>query len=189
MGTIRLFLAIRLLNALEEQIAELQKEVKKTDVDAKFVEKENLHINLKFLGSKTKKEAEEIKNCVKEAISNFKKFEIEIKGMGAFPSKSYIRVLWLGIGSGKNRLEQLYDELENNFEKIGIPKESREFSPHITLCRLRSQKNKNLLKEIISKYEHKSFGKLKVDALFLIQSKLSPKGPKYINIEKFDLID
>lgn len=186
METIRTFLGIKIPKNITDKIEKIQKEIENLGVDAKFVEKENLHFNLKFFGSRKTEETEKIKKVVKNAVPKFKKFELEISRIGVFPSKSAPRVLWLGVAEDKE-LEKLYDELENQFEKIGITKENRPFKAHLTLCRMRSDKNKENLIEKMSEYEHKSFGKFLVDELVLVQSKLSPKGPTYVDLGKFRL--
>ena len=183
----RTFLAIKIPSELKKKIKEIQKEIENLGIDAKFVETENLHFNLKFFGSKTENEISKLKKIIHKEIKKFKKFEIEVKGMGAFPSSNFLRVIWIGIGKGKKELLEIHKNLENEFEKIGIKKENRGYKPHLTLCRLRSQDNQEKLQKKIKENENKNIGAFEVREITLIQSKLSPKGPVYVDLKKFEL--
>ena len=179
----RTFLGIKI--PATKEISEFVKEIKSTNIDAKFVEQENYHINLKFFGNKSEEEISKIVSATEKVASKFHSFKLFLSGAGVFPSKSFVRVVWIGINS--NELEGLYNMLENKFEEIGIPKESRKFTPHLTICRLRSQENKNILIDKLSKFNSKGFGEFDIKSIYLFESKLSPKGPKYNILKEFRL--
>ena len=176
-------MGIRIPKEISKKVVDFQNEIKKLGIDAKFVESENLHINLKFFGSKTDEQIEDIKKIIANVSKNVNQFELSLKNIGVFPSEKFIRVLWIGVEPEK--LKELYNKLEENFKSIGIENENRPFKPHLTLCRLRNQKNKEILiKKINEKF---NFGGFIVNSLYLIESKLSTKGPKYINLYEFKL--
>lgn len=180
----RIFLAIRIPNEISDEIEKFKKGLERI-LDAKFVEKENFHYNLKFFGLRTDFEIKKIKEAVRNAIKRIGKFEIEIRGVGFFPDERKPRVVWLGVGEGKEKMIKLFLLLEEEFQKIKIEKEIRKFVPHLTICRLKSSRNKEILLKKAKR--NKTFGKFEVSEINLIESKLSPKGPKYIDLEKFSL--
>ena len=137
----RVFLGIKIPQGVSKEVSLFQKELKKIDIDAKFVEEENLHINLKFFGSQSDEIIDKIIDVVSNVVKEFQGFKVTLKGVGAFPSQNFIRVVWIGVLS--KELHELFNRLEERFVEIGILSEGREFTPHLTLARLRSQKNKN----------------------------------------------
>ncbi len=183
----RIFLAIDIPEKIKEQINNFNEELKKLGVVANFVEKENLHINLKFFGDTEKKEKERINEKIKEVSENFNSFQLKAKDIDVFPNMNHIKVVWVGVEDKKDNLSNLQKELENEFEKIGIKKENRKFVPHITLCRIKSGKNIEKIIKAIRENKNKDFGTFAVENINLIKSELSPKGPTYIIEKTFEL--
>lgn len=183
----RIFLAIDIPEKIKEQINNFNEELKKLGVVANFVEKENLHINLKFFGDTEKKEKERINEKIKEVSENFNSFQLKAKDIDVFPNMNHIKVVWVGVEDKKDNLSNLQKELENEFEKIGIKKENRNFVPHITLCRVKSGKNIDKLIKEIKKNKDKEFGNFEVKNINLMKSNLLPEGPKYIPEKVFEL--
>ena len=181
----RLFLAIPVPENVAEDIFILQKELKSTDI--KLVEKENFHYNLRFFGNVQDERISSISLAVKRAIDTFSPFELEIKGVGFFPTEEHPRVVWLGVGDGKEILISLFEQIEESLSEVGFSKEARGFVPHLTIGRLRSTRNKNTLKKFYEKYADKSLAKFFVKEIVLFESKLSPKGPKYFKLVSYPL--
>ena len=183
----RIFLAIDIPDKLKEQINNFNEELKKLEINANFVEKENLHINLKFFGDTEKEQKEKIIEKIKEVSENFNSFQLNAKDIGVFPSMNHIKVVWVGVEDKKENLSNLQKELENEFEKIGIKKENRKFIPHITLCRIKTGKNIEKIIKTIKENKDKEFGTFEVENISLIKSELSPNGPKYTIEKIFEL--
>ncbi|MEO0294081.1 MAG: RNA 2',3'-cyclic phosphodiesterase [candidate division WOR-3 bacterium] len=146
----------------------------------KWVEKENLHITLRFLGETDKRTL--IEEKMKEVGGKFTPFKVSLKGVGAFPSLKRASVIWVGIEEGKNFLKGLYLTLEDKIVQLGFKKEEREFTPHITLGRVK--RGKYSLPEGIDF----SFGAFPVDKITLFKSTLRKEGPIYEVLAKFPLI-
>lgn len=181
----RCFVAIDLSENIKEKITEITKELKKQDVDVKFVESQNLHITVKFLGEVSEEQVKEISNIAKEVLSPVKQFKINIKGLGYFGSPNYIRTLWVGISDGKEKLHMLIETV--NKKLFHIRKEGYAPSAHITIGRVRSGKNKEKLLETIEKLKDVKIGEMVVKEIKLKQSELTREGPVYTDIETFDL--
>ena len=166
---------MRLFVAIE---VEPNEKIRKTLLETKnlglrSVAEENLHINLKFLGEIEEGKIDEIKKAL-DSAQGFGNFEIELKGIGAFPNSNFIRVVWIGVTSDK--LRALAKLIDGELSKVGFNKE-KSYTPHVTLARVtkRVEGVKTLLCE-------EYFGKQVVKEVHLIKSELSPKGPKYEKI-------
>jgi len=172
----RAFLGISISDELKHKILEIQK--KFSDFDIKFVEPENLHFNLKFFREISDEQVEGLKKILEEITEKFEPFEIEIKGLGVFPNKNYIRVIWMGVKEGFNAMTSLAEVIQDSIESIGFFREEK-FVPHLTLGRVRTARNKEELKSLIEELENIEIGRMKVEEIKLFKSKLTPKGPIY----------
>jgi 2'-5' RNA ligase len=172
----RAFLGIPISDALKPKIVNIQDAF--YNVDIKFVEKENLHFNLKFFREIDEEKLEDFKKTIEYVCKQFEPFEIKISGVGAFPSKNYVRVIWLGVKDGYQTMISVAETIENALESMGFEKEEK-FVPHLTLGRVRSGRNKNELLVLLKKLEDIEIGTMKIDKVVLFQSKLSPNGPTY----------
>lgn len=179
---LRTFIAITLPSEVKNFLGNLQEILKKTNADVKWVEPKNIHLTLKFLGEREKKKIDEIVKIIDSLASNTSVFQLEIASIGAFPKKEYPRVIWVGLSQGEEETKKIAEALEDAIAKIGIPKESRAFSSHITLGRVRSSKNRGQLIEQLNHLEGnfpKESPLYKVDKITLFKSTLTPSGPIY----------
>ncbi len=170
----RCFIAIDLDKSLKLKLRDIQR---KLEGDIKIVPQENLHITLKFLGNVNENKITQIKNIIKNTCSKFKKFQMNIKGIGCFPNNNYIRVVWAGAES-----KTFYDiavAIDNKLKELGFEKE-KNHAPHITLARVKSA-NHNI-KEILEKFKNTDFGILIVSEISLFKSTLTKDGSVYEKI-------
>jgi 2'-5' RNA ligase len=172
----RAFLGVPIPDDLKPKIARIQDKFDYFDI--KFVEKENLHFNLRFFRYIEEEKIDKLRELLEKVCSQFEPFEIGIRGVGAFPSKNYVRVVWMGVKKGYQTFKNLAEMVGKAVESLGFEKDSQ-FVPHLTLGRVRSGRNKNELLVLLRKLEEVEIGKMKIDKLVLFQSKLSPKGPVY----------
>lgn len=177
--SIRTFIAIELNEETHSELSSLLSALKESDADVKWVAPEAIHLTLKFLGYIDEAKVKEVQEILSEVVKNFKPFALSLKEIGAFPKLDYPRVIWAGVDEGKDEAELIAKELEDKLEKIGIPREDRELHPHLTLGRVKSQKNKDKLKSIIETTKFESSSKVNVDHLTLFKSQLTAKGPIY----------
>ena len=180
-------MAIDVPEEIKEKIISLQKEIGKCNADLKFVERENLHLTIKFFGELSDEKVLEIEKAIENVVSRVNGFEIEVSSIGVFPSLSYLRVIWISIARGRENIFFLHDLLEKEFEKIGIKKD-REFEAHLTIARVRSARNKEALIKKIKELSNSHFGRFIVKEIKLKESKLTSKGPIYRDVKKFQLI-
>ncbi len=169
--------------AVRNKLAKAQALLVQTGADVKLVETENIHVTMRFLGDITSgmvdKIFEEMKNV------QFTPFNVQLKGVGVFPSLSYPRVVWAGITEGADQLRGIFSQLEPRLQGLGFPPDSKGFSPHLTIARVRSGRNKAQLADFVKANTDLDFGTIKAECLRLKQSVLSPKGPTYSTLREF----
>lgn len=187
--TTRSFIAIALNENLHKELESLQAKLKAADADVKWVKSENIHLTLKFLGNITDEQIEDVKNVFKKMGSNFKNYSIHLAGVGAFPKIQYPRVIWVGMDEGVEETDKIYKSIEEELNKKGFAKEKRSFSPHLTLGRVRSPKNRQQLTKAVEKEKNfSSSSKLLVGEIILFKSILTPKGSIYEPMFKTTLV-
>ena len=182
----RTFIAIKLSEEIKKEMASLQEKLKPANADVKWVNPENIHLTLKFLGEVKEDRITKIKDILENIAKKHSGFEISLFKLGAFPKLDYPRVVWAGIDKGCSEAEAITKEIEENLENLGFEKEKRPFSAHLTLGRVKSGKNKEELKKILLSLEAKSIS-CKVEGFILFQSTLTPKGPIYRPLHVFNL--
>ena len=135
--------------------AELEKfslAVKSSDASVKMVNLVNVHITLKFLGDILEDRVPEIEDAMRDAVTGTKPFTMCMKGSGAFPNLGRISVVWAGM-EGAEPLLEIARKLDSNLAKLGFEPEKRKFSPHVTVARVRDNRNIRELAEIIRDWE------------------------------------
>ncbi|MCL6451351.1 MAG: RNA 2',3'-cyclic phosphodiesterase [Acetobacteraceae bacterium] len=153
----------------------------------KWVEPENLHFTLKFLGEVEEGRLEKVKAALGQALAGKAAFGLELCGAGAFPNLRRPRVVWLGAGAGRDRLGELAEAVESALAPLGFPREARAFSPHLTLGRARQPGAAGALAAELEAAGSRPWGELKVDRVVLMQSTLTPRGPIYTPLAVFRL--
>jgi len=186
----RAFIAIPLPKEIKEQLSLIQEQLKRAKADVKWVAPENIHLTLKFLGEIDQEQADKISSSIIETAVAFPRFKARISALGAFPRISSVRVVWLGIEQGDAQVKEIAASLEEKLALLGLPKEERPFSSHITLGRTKSGLNlerlaKLLQEEGILKEEQKK--EFIIDRIILFQSRLSACGPTYEPLKEASL--
>lgn len=177
----RLFFAVDLTDIARQEVSALQEPLRAACADVKWIEPENLHLTLKFFGEVREERLPELQQAAREAAASTSPFPIYLEGVGAFPGTRHPRVIWVGVGEGKQPLEALARTLEQACERLGFPPEERPFSAHLTIGRSRSGS------EPLTAPPFKTSEPIRVDRLVLFQSKLSPHGPIYTPLAEIPL--
>lgn len=185
MSQIRAFLAVDLDDDLKPKINKLIREFKKTDARIKYVELANLHLTLKFFGDIDTDGLDLLEDAIADVISNYDSFKVKIRGCGAFPNTSRIKVIWVGIDDDA-LIRDLHDELDKQFQRLGFDRD-RKFSTHLTIGRMKSAKNKNKVKSTIEEFGDVEIGEMEVTHISLKKSTLTPAGPIYEDLKIFEL--
>jgi 2'-5' RNA ligase len=180
---IRCFIAFDIDDqAVGERIVTMQKRLAATGADLKIVNPTNIHITLRFLGNITIGRMEEVGEAITKV--RFTPFAVKIQGVGAFPNRRYSRVVWAGITEGVNPLQAIFAQLEPLLRNIGFAPDRRGFSPHLTIARVRSGRNKGPLSKEILQNVNYEFGTVNAECLRLKRSVLTPQGPLYSTLRE-----
>jgi 2'-5' RNA ligase len=186
----RVFIAIDIDDKTRKAIASLQKQIaSKVDVkkgDLKWVEPNNIHLTLKFLGEISDEQLKEVSEIVNTVAQAHQKFTLEIESVGSFGGRS-AKVVWVGASKGTDELLALQKDLDDLLAQAGYPKEEREFSAHLTLCRVNHPMAGIKMGEAIAQFSHLKLGSIAADAIYVYQSQLTPAGPNYTLLGDFKL--
>ncbi|CAB49026.1 RNA 2',3'-cyclic phosphodiesterase [Pyrococcus abyssi] len=183
----RAFIAIDVSEEVRDSLIKAQEFIGTRDAKIKFVERENLHITLKFLGEIDEATAQEIKEILAEIAKRHKKHEVRVKGIGVFPNPNYIRVIWAGVENDEE-IRKIAEEIDKALSKLGFKREEK-FIPHVTIGRVKFVKDKLGLAEKLRELSNEDFGTFRVEAIELKKSTLTPKGPIYETLARFELSD
>lgn len=147
--------------------------------DVAWVAPANLHLTLKFLGQVDGRRLDEIAAGLRDAVAGSGAFDAVVTGLGAFPSPTRPRVVWAGVGEGARRLTDLAGRVERACAALGFPPEERPFSAHVTLGRVRVPRRDDRLAGLLAAAAREDFGRARVERVALMESRLSPRGPRY----------
>ncbi|MFQ5956625.1 MAG: RNA 2',3'-cyclic phosphodiesterase [Candidatus Brocadiales bacterium] len=188
MKKLRTFVAVEVDEAIRKRFGELQDRLKEAGGDVRWVDIGKIHITLKFLGYVEEVNLPLVKDIIQEAVAGLKSFCIKFEGVGAFPRLQRPRVVCITIQDTSGSLSRINSKLEEGFsKKLGIEKEDRRYSPHLTLGRVKSPKNIDPLVRLITRHSADNFGEERVGSVVLMHSQLSPEGPAYTRLESFHL--
>ena len=179
----RCFIAIDLPTEVKEELSKIQESIPKDIAKFKLVEKENLHLTMRFLGEISDGDITKVKEALKSL--NYKKFTAALDKTGVFPSLSHIKILWVGLEPEK-QIKELRDNIEKVLAKADFPKDER-FEAHLTIARVKSIKDKTAfakrVKEIRAKPLH-----FDINSIKLKKSTLTDQGPIYEDVFEIKLV-
>lgn len=175
---IRAFICIEVPATIKERIASLQEGLRGGGARTSWVKPSNIHLTLKFLGDVPAAKMETVRLAVERAASPISGFVVGVEGAGCFPSPRNPRVLWVGLACIPESLKQLHAAIEDALAREGFPRESKPFSPHLTIGRIRDPKGASRVAEdlIASGFEPETFQAREV---ILMRSDLNPEGSIY----------
>jgi 2'-5' RNA ligase len=144
---------------------------------------DNLHITTKFIGEWREERLPELTDALASVLP-CEPFQVELKGVGWFPNRRSPRVLWLGVNGGE-ALADLARRTEEKLQALGIPKEDREFRPHLTLARIKSPVSLSKLRQRIDEMESAEFGSFSVSCFSLFRSDPGSNSSIYRKLRDF----
>ena len=184
----RLFVAINIDDAVKVAVAKLQQQFRqrlRNGNGLKWVEPAIMHLTLKFLGEADESRIEEINDAIMLACLEKKAFEFELSTVGTFGRAA--KVLWLGSEKQSSELIALADSVEQAMQELGFEKESRPFSLHLTLARVKDNGIEKNLRQIANEYQNVELPPVTVDSVCLYKSQLTSDGPVYTLLRKIEL--
>jgi RNA 2',3'-cyclic 3'-phosphodiesterase len=188
MARIRTFIAVDLDKAIRDRVVAMQDTLARTGTEVKWVEPENLHVSLLFLGEVDDREIPAVCRVVGECCRVQAPFLMSVETVGCFPNARRPRVLWVGIGEGTQELCAVHDALEPPLLDLGCyRREERKYTPHITLGRVKSDRPTEKLTSALAKHAGWKGGEVAVSEVLVLSSKLSSQGPEYAVLSRAKL--
>ena len=183
MEQIRSFIAIELPGDLKLAISRLQEQLKSgSRAPAKWVNPENTHLTLKFLGNIDIAVVDNIQSALREAARGIPAIKLGAEGLGTFLNSNRVQVVWVGLTGELDKLQKLQQRIDKELSPLGFPAEKRAFSPHLTIARLRDRATVNDRQDIGRLVEETNFESglvFYVNSVNLMESQLTREGPIY----------
>jgi 2'-5' RNA ligase len=180
MTRVRTFIALDPGKAIRDRLVGLQKDLARSGTEVKWVEPDNLHVTLLFLGEVDMVDLPRVCAAISEAAGRYCAFPLSVEGAGCFPNPRRPRVLWVGVGQGRQEVCALHDDLEGPLLDLGCyRREERQYTPHITLGRVHSTGPGDSLPALLARQAGWRGGETTIDEALVMGSELKPQGPVY----------
>ncbi len=170
MDTSRVFVAIELDTASAGSIARLVQGLQAKLSDVRWSRPEQLHLTLKFIGEVDNRELPQLCNALREACAGIEAFSLELSGLGAFPKNKPPRVVWVAADDPQGMLGKLAEQLDERLATLGIARENRAFTPHLTLGRVARGTDSQRLQQAMEETAPQVSVRCEVDELVLLSS-------------------
>jgi 2'-5' RNA ligase len=188
MARLRTFIGVDIGKAIRDRAAALQEKLAQSTSAVKWVEHDNLHVTLLFLGEVEDREVPTVCRVVAEEVQKHSSFPLSIERVGCFPNPRRPRVLWIGVGQGTQELCALHDGLEPSLLDLGCyRREERKYTPHITLGRVKGDRSADTLASALAKQAGWQGGQTLVNEILVLSSELTPRGPIYTVLSRAKL--
>ncbi|MCK4624986.1 MAG: RNA 2',3'-cyclic phosphodiesterase [Phycisphaerae bacterium] len=185
--SLRTFLALPLNETIVERLVEVQQSLSSAGARVRWVDGENLHLTIKFLGDVTDEQLPEVCRVAEESARQIEPFEFSVAQVISIPQAGAMRMVWVGIDEQTGKLNRLHELLEESYAEMGFGKESRSFRPHLTLGRVKSGQNVKQLRAAIDEIAEAEFGIASINEMIVFSSQLTPDGPIYSPMTKVKL--
>ena len=174
----RTFIAVEALDEVQSSALGVIDRLRGATDGVRWVEPDNLHWTLQFLGDLDDREMAEVCLRTVRIAAKHEAFELEAHGVGAFPSIQKPRTLWLGAGRGADKFCALQADVERLLNELGFRGENRAFTPHLTIGRTSGAAG-TLLSDRLAKLADLDGGLMSVDEVIVFASELGRAGPEY----------
>lgn len=190
---VRSFIAIEMPDELRMALGRIQARLKEAgQPSVKWVDPDNIHLTLKFLGNTDVNIISKISRVMEKAAQGIPPFRLELGGLGVFPDLRRVQIVWIGLDGDLEQLKHLQQRIESNLAPLGFASESRPFKPHLTLARFRDRATldeRQNLGQIIASTHHGEDYSFNVDSVNLMKSQLTRAGAIYslmssVNLKK-----
>lgn len=183
-SALRLFVAIELNERIKAAMGAAQRRLAEFDRMVRWTKPEQVHLTLKFLGPCEDERIAEIHEACEQVAQASAPLELKLSACGCFPPGGPVRVIWVALDDRAGDLAACGDCCESRFADLGFSRESRGFSPHLTLGRVRNDRSDGRLRaalaDVVVRPEHQ-----RATGLVLMRSELSPAGARYAVLGRF----
>jgi 2'-5' RNA ligase len=191
MERIRAFIAIELPDEVKRALTRFRDRLKSgSRAPVRWTDPDGIHLTLKFLGDVDTGIIGNIMTAMTGAARGIPPFHLDVRGAGVFPDPGRVRVVWVGLQGEVDKLDRLQKNIESALKPLGFTPETRPFTPHLTLGRVRDQARPDERQELgrlVVGTADEAIGKFDVTAVHLIRSQLRPEGPIYTHLGSAEL--
>ena len=183
MEAVRTFICLQLPAFARDRLASTQQRLRASGAQVSWVKPHNIHLTLKFLGSVPAERLQEIVLGVQRAAVPAPPILLELTVLGCFPNRRVPRVIWAGPKQLPKELRNLQQRVEKELVAIGFPAESRPFSPHFTLGRVRSGRH---IGKLVAAIQEERLEPLLFEAaeVIVMASRLHASGALYTPVSR-----
>lgn len=183
----RLFVAVEMAGGLKTALGRAIEHLSEVVSNVKWVGGDNFHLTLYFLGEVTSEQLPWVRQELDRAKKGVPCFDLELRGLGAFPNVRRPRVIWAGVNGGPALIE-LQRRVSAGLDKaLGVTAAASPFKPHITLGRIRNPQEQPVLTRYLQENRNIVHGEQRVQSFHLIESKLFRSGPIYTSLDEYQL--
>jgi 2'-5' RNA ligase len=188
MAKIRTFICIELPDEIRQGLANIQSQLQQHGANVRWVRPKSIHLTLKFLGDVDEGNLHDIVNATQNASKDTPPFSIGVRQAGLFPNLRRPRVLWVSVDESTGELKRLHKRLEDELVQLGYPKETRTFSPHLTIGRVKSL---HRIEKVTQELRTSTFeaGCFKATEVVVMKSDLKPSGAVYTALQRIQLFE
>jgi len=184
MAAVRLFIAIDTPATVKEEILATLGRLRESGADVRWEDPRKLHLTLKFLGETDEALLPAIGAAAGKVAALTPPLTVRYRGLGCFPARRDPRVIWIGMEEPSGLLDALQERCEQEMESLSFRREERTFHPHITIGRVRSQRNVRGLLRVLESSTFESPA-VRLDALRVVRSDLRPAGSVYTILQSY----
>ena len=189
MARIRTFLAIDLGAKIRKKLVAVQGELAEAMAEVKWVEPDNLHVTLLFLGEVNDRELPGVCRAAQQAVAETPSFMVSVETLGCFPNTRRPRVVWAGVGQGMQEICRIHDALEAAMREQGCHRrEERQFTPHVTLGRVRADEVNERFAPAVNAHLAWSAGEVQVGEVQVMSSETTRHTPTYAVLSRAKLL-
>jgi 2'-5' RNA ligase len=182
--SVRAFVAVRMNHRVEDAIAATIQDLRRPRDGVRWVARPNLHVTLKFLGPAVDPHRlEPLTTGLHELAMKTAGFDVEASGLGAFPNLEHARAIWVGLHSVE--LGALAARVESTAAAYGFERETRRWSGHLTIGRIRDKRLPSKTRELLNANVDREFGTSRIESITLYRSHLLPEGSNYEALATF----
>jgi RNA 2',3'-cyclic 3'-phosphodiesterase len=182
----RTFIAIEIPSEIKSALAALQTDLRRAGADVSWTKLENMHLTLNFLGEVDEGRIGEVEKACVSSAAEIQPFTLSLNGTGVFPNARQPRVLWAGLGGEIEKAVEMRRLLEERLALIGFEPEAKDYRPHLTIGRVKSNRKTRELLALADGHRLPALSFV-VTEIVLMKSDLRPEGAEYTPIARVSL--
>lgn len=183
----RLFIAIEIPDEIKKEMVGVQDQLRKANVDASWIRSEGIHLTLKFLCEVPEAKIGAILGGLQTAAGGTGPLKFSVSGVGTFPNPNNARVVWIGLGGDIEQLTRLQIAVEQAMVLVGMAREGRKFTPHLTLGRIKFIRSRDRWIKALDEMKDISLTGFVATSVSLMKSELKPSGAVYTEMGRVEL--